>query len=68
VALRVGSVPEVVADGRSGVICDSPDELPLGIDKAVQLRAADCHDHAANHFDRGRMATGYERVYRQVSR
>jgi glycosyltransferase involved in cell wall biosynthesis len=67
VALREGSVPEVVADGRSGIICDSPDELPGGIDKAMQLRAGDCRDHVARHFDRRRMAHGYENVYRQLS-
>jgi glycosyltransferase involved in cell wall biosynthesis len=67
VALRAGSVPEVVADGRSGIICDSPDELPRGIDKAMQLQAGDCRDHVARHFDLGRMAHGYEHVYRLVS-
>ncbi len=66
VALRAGSVPEVVADGRSGIICDSPDELPLGIDKAMQLRPADCRDHVARRFDLSQMARGYEHVYRQV--
>ena len=67
VALRAGAVPEVVADGRSGIICDSPDELPLGIDKAMHLRAGDCRDHVARHFDLGQMAHGYVRLYRQVS-
>jgi glycosyltransferase involved in cell wall biosynthesis len=67
VALRAGSVPEVVADGRSGIICDSPDELPRGIDKAMDLLAADCRDHVARHFDLSQMADGYEHVYRKVS-
>jgi glycosyltransferase involved in cell wall biosynthesis len=67
VALRAGSVSEVIADGRSGIICDKPDELPNGIDKAVQLTATDCRDHVARHFDLGQMAQGYERVYRQLS-
>jgi glycosyltransferase involved in cell wall biosynthesis len=66
VALRAGSVPEVVADGRSGIICDSPDELPRGIDKAMDLLAGDCRDHVARHFDRGQMARRYEHVYRNV--
>jgi glycosyltransferase involved in cell wall biosynthesis len=67
VALREGSVPEVVADGRSGIICDSPDELPLGIDKAMHLQAGDCRDHVARQFDLSHMAHRYEHVYRQVS-
>jgi glycosyltransferase involved in cell wall biosynthesis len=67
VALRAGSVPEVVADGRSGIICDNPDELPSGIDKAVELRPADCREHVERHFDLARMARGYEHVYRQLA-
>src|SRR6185369_1657748 len=31
VALRRGSVPEIVADGVTGFVCDSPDELPAAL-------------------------------------
>ncbi|HEU4425875.1 MAG TPA: glycosyltransferase family 4 protein, partial [Pilimelia sp.] len=40
VALRRGSVPEVVAHGTTGIICTAPDELPAAIDKAASLRPA----------------------------
>jgi glycosyltransferase involved in cell wall biosynthesis len=67
VALRAGSVPEIVDDGRTGVICDSTDELPAAIGRALRLRPADCREHVARHFDVATMATGYERVYRHVA-
>ena len=35
VALRAGSVPEVVVDGQTGIVCDSPTELPESIDAAM---------------------------------
>jgi glycosyltransferase involved in cell wall biosynthesis len=64
VALRSGSVSEVIDDGRTGVICDTPDELAAGIDRAVTLRPADCRDHVTRHYDVSVMVEGYERVYR----
>jgi glycosyltransferase involved in cell wall biosynthesis len=66
VALRNGSVPEVIADGRSGIICENAEELPAGIEKALELRPADCRDHVARNFDLATMAHGYEQVYRRL--
>jgi glycosyltransferase involved in cell wall biosynthesis len=66
VALRAGSVPEVVADGTTGIICDRADELPDAIDKAERLRPEECRAHVAGHFDLAAMADGYERVYREL--
>lgn len=66
VALRRGSVPEVVADRVSGVVADGPDELPAAIRAAARLNPAACRRHAREHFDLPVMAAGYERVYREV--
>jgi glycosyltransferase involved in cell wall biosynthesis len=67
VALAGGSVPEVVAHGRTGVVCDSPEELPAGIAKAATIAPADCRAHVRRHFDIGPMVDGYERVYRALA-
>ncbi|AMO59661.1 glycoside hydrolase family protein [Mycolicibacterium phlei] len=66
VALRGGSVPEVVVDGVTGVICDSPEELPAAIDKAATLEPAACRRHVAAHFAVAQFGSGYERIYRSV--
>ncbi|NUT32031.1 MAG: glycosyltransferase family 4 protein [Hamadaea sp.] len=63
VALREGSVPEVVDDGRTGIICDEPAELAAAIDRAVALCPSDCRRHVVENFDAARMAEGYETVY-----
>jgi glycosyltransferase involved in cell wall biosynthesis len=68
VALDSGSVPEVVVDGTTGVICTLPEELPAAIEKAQRLRASDCRAHVASAFDLAKMAEGYEHVYRQLIR
>jgi glycosyltransferase involved in cell wall biosynthesis len=66
VALNSGSVPEVVVDGTTGVICANATELPAAIEKAERLRPAACREHVAEHFDLSLVAEGYENVYRQV--
>lgn len=65
VALRRGSVPEVVRDGVSGVICDSPDQLPDAIQLARSLDPTSCRAHVQTHFDAAAMAAGYAGVYRR---
>ena len=66
VALGCGSVPEVIVDGTTGVICDIEEELPAAIAKAQRLKPADCRSHVATNFDLATMVGGYERVYRQL--
>lgn len=66
VALRRGSVPEVVVDGVTGVICDDASELPAAIAAARRLSAADCREHVRTRFDVAAMAAGYEAVYRRA--
>ena len=67
VATRRGSVPEVVDDGRTGIIVDALDDLPSAIVRAAELDPADCRAHAAAQFDLPVMAAAYERVYRRVA-
>lgn len=66
VALRRGSVPEVVVDGLTGVICDDAEELPAAIHAARQLSPADCREHVRTRFDVATMAARYEALYREA--
>jgi glycosyltransferase involved in cell wall biosynthesis len=67
VALRRGSVPEVVVDGVTGFVVDDPSELPAAIRDAKRLDPAACRRHVEENFDLEVMARGYERVYRTVA-
>jgi glycosyltransferase involved in cell wall biosynthesis len=66
VALRRGSVPEVVVDGVTGIIRDDPAELPAAIDLARRLDPAACQAHVAARFSTELMAARYEDAYRRV--
>src|SRR5437867_10522174 len=66
VALNGGSVPEVVVDGVTGIICHGPEELPAAIGRAERVSPAACRTHAARRFDLAQMAEAYEAVYSEA--
>jgi glycosyltransferase involved in cell wall biosynthesis len=66
VALRRGSVPEVVRHGITGFVCDDPDGLPYALRHVVDLDPADSTAHVRAEFGADLMARRYEAVYRRV--
>jgi glycosyltransferase involved in cell wall biosynthesis len=66
VALRRGSVPEIVRQGTTGWICDEPADLPAALHRVSELDTDECVAHARSAFGAQRMARRYERVYRQA--
>jgi glycosyltransferase involved in cell wall biosynthesis len=65
-ALRGGSVPEVVRDGVTGFICDTEDELVMAAGKLGGLDRWTCRREAEQRFTPAAMARAYERVYERV--
>ena len=71
VALRRGSVPEVVVDGVTGVVCDTPEQLPDAIHAARRLDPAACREHVrdASTSPRWRgLRAGLSREHRVAAR
>ena len=66
IAMNLGSVPEVVADGVSGFICNTVDECIAAIAKVPQLSRVACREYVASRFGIEQMAAGYENVYQQI--
>jgi glycosyltransferase involved in cell wall biosynthesis len=66
VAMRRGSVPEVILHGRTGIICNDEADLPDGLQQARELSPADCVAHVQNSFSVGLMARRHERLYRRL--
>jgi glycosyltransferase involved in cell wall biosynthesis len=66
VALRRGSVPEVVSHGTTGLICDHPDELPAALHAIQAIDPAECRKHVLTRFHPDTMAAGYENAYRHA--
>ena len=65
IALRGGSVDEVVSDGESGWICEDVEELAeWAADGRIDPR--DCRRYAERRFSVDRMADDYEALYREL--
>jgi glycosyltransferase involved in cell wall biosynthesis len=67
VALRRGSVPEVVIDGVTGFVRDRVEELAGAVERAGALDPRACRRHAAERFDVPVMVSGYEAAYRRLA-
>jgi glycosyltransferase involved in cell wall biosynthesis len=63
VALRNGSVPEVIESGVTGFVCDEPSELAPAIDAVPMLDPAACRKRVVENFDVAAMVRGYTSIY-----
>lgn len=63
VGMRMGALPELVQDGKTGVLCDEVHELPAAIERAFELDGTVCRKWATEQFDGRRMVTDYEQMY-----
>ena len=65
IALRRGSVPEVIEDGVTGFICDDVDEMTEAVDRIGEIDPDECR-RGAERFTGDRMCRGYVEVYRSL--
>jgi glycosyltransferase involved in cell wall biosynthesis len=66
-ATRWGSVPEVVRDGVTGIVRDSPEELARDIGRALSLDRMDCREHVRRNFSLATMTDRHERLLATAS-
>ena len=65
IALRRGSVPEVLVDGVSGFICDDLDEMVAAVGRLDEIDPDECRRQALR-FTKPTMCTAYLRLYRSL--
>jgi glycosyltransferase involved in cell wall biosynthesis len=66
IAWRNGSVPEVVADGQTGFVVSSVQELAAAVDRVGELDPGAMRARVEERFSAEAMITGYERAYRRA--
>ena len=66
VAWRNGSVPEVVADGETGFVVSSVEEMAAAVDRVGDLDPQVMRARVKERFSAEAMVAGYERIYQQV--
>ena len=65
-AMRRGSVPEIVVDGKTGFICSNEEEMDEKIKLVDKISRKDCFEHVKNNFSSERMANGYLEAYKKA--
>lgn len=68
IGIRNGSVPEVVADGETGFVVDTVDEMVTAIDQLDRIDPRRCRERVKRLFSVDQMVDGYERLYQRIAR
>lgn len=66
VAIRNGSSPEVVADGKVGYIVETIDEMAEAVKRTRNIDPRTCRNHVLENFSPEIMADRYEQNYRKI--
>jgi glycosyltransferase involved in cell wall biosynthesis len=66
IATRHGAVPEVIEDGRSGVVVDSYRQMAAALDEADALDPVECRRYVEERFAPERMVEDYVAAYRDA--
>jgi glycosyltransferase involved in cell wall biosynthesis len=66
VALRHGSVPEIIDHGKTGFICDTFEEFVAAIGRVAEIDADACRRTVETRFTVDRMIDDHEAIYRCV--
>ncbi len=60
-----GGVPEVIVDGQTGFIVDTPDEMVEAVGKLDQIDPAQCRRHVEQRFSSQAMGQKYLNLYKE---
>lgn len=66
IAMKLGSTSEVIADGKTGFLCNSIAECVSAVRRVEEINRDDCRKHVVNRFSVQKMTEGYEAVYQQI--
>lgn len=66
IAMNLGSTSEVIADGKTGFLCNDVAECIDAVKKIEKIDRHACREHIINNFSIKQMTDGYEAVYQQI--
>ena len=66
IAVRHGAFPEIVADGETGFIVDTVEEMAPALEDVGRISPQACRTRVQQQFSASRMARQYEGLYRTV--
>jgi len=66
IAMRRGSVPEIVVDGETGYIVNTVSEMSKAVNKIELIKSINCREHVEKNFSIGKMVDGYENAFKNI--
>lgn len=66
IAFNRGSVPEVVVDGETGYVVDTPEQMAAAVQQIDCIDRARCREHVLQKFDAPRMVDDYLVAYQRI--
>lgn len=66
IGMALGSVPEVIAHGKTGFVCHSLEKMIEAVPEAMKLDRKTCRDYVLSRFSVEMMANEYERAFEMV--
>lgn len=66
IATTIGSTPEIIADEKTGFLCQDVDECTAAVSRIKEIDRNTCRDYAIANFGVERMVDNYEAVYRKI--
>jgi glycosyltransferase involved in cell wall biosynthesis len=66
IALRRGSVPEIVKHNKTGFVVDSLAEMAASVDKLDKISRQDCRTHVEKYFSTEHMVDGYAKAFKKL--
>jgi glycosyltransferase involved in cell wall biosynthesis len=66
VAFANGAAPEVIADGKTGFLINTLDEMADRVGRLGEIEPAECRRHVQEKFSAEVMVAGYERAFERL--
>ena len=66
IAMRQGSVPEVIEDGRTGFIVDTPEEMVAALERIDEIDPAECRRAVEQRFSSEAFVSAHEEAYARL--
>ena len=66
IAFNRGSVPEVVVDGETGYVVDTPEQMAAAVQQVDHIDRSRCRQHVVEKFDAPRMVDDYMAAYQRI--
>lgn len=66
IGMALGSVPEIIAHGKTGFVCHSLEKMIEAIPAAIKLDRQTCRDYVLSRFSVQSMTNEYEKAYQMV--